>query len=109
LISLVNFSTTASSRSLFTQSKRSPRRKMMTRMRMKSLARSARDLLRDHPELIAWPLAIMESRMSRILLRQIKSSLKRKSSSLRQPRSQQPKPQPSKRKRRVRPSPRASA
>jgi hypothetical protein len=48
---------------------------MMTRMRMKSLARSAKDLLRDHPELNAWLLAIMESRTTRTLLRQIKSSL----------------------------------
>jgi hypothetical protein len=72
---LVNFSTTASSRSLFTQSKRSPRRKMMTTRRMMNLARNARDLLiRDHLELIAWLLAIMESRMSQILLPQTRSS-----------------------------------
>jgi hypothetical protein len=75
LISLVNFSTIASSRSLFTQSKRSLRRKMMTTRKMMNLARNARDLLiRDHRELIAWLLAIMESRMSRILLRQTRSS-----------------------------------
>lgn len=75
MISLVNFSTTASSRSLFTQSKRSPRRKMMTTRKMMNLARNARDLLiRDHLELIVWLLAIMESRMNQILLRQTRSS-----------------------------------
>jgi len=48
--------------------------RMRTTKRMTSLARNARGLLRDHRELIAWLLAIMESRMSQILLRQTRSS-----------------------------------
>jgi hypothetical protein len=87
---LVNFSTTASSRNLFTQLKKSPRKKMRMKKRMRSLVKSARDLPRDHHrELTVWLPAIRELRMSTFLPLLTRSSPQsRKSSILHQLRNQ---------------------